>query len=76
MEHHSNNTEPERDRLVPFPEALSMLGVSKSTAYRMLARHGLPEPVKIGSRTFFSERELLGWIAEKLASRSQEGRNV
>lgn len=62
----------ERDRLVSFTEALAVIGVSRSTAYRLIAEDALPRPVKIGALTFFSERELQGWISEKLAARNEE----
>lgn len=59
-----------RDRLIPFPEALATLGISKSNAYRLLERDALPRPIKIGARTFFSDQELQAWIAQKLAMRA------
>ncbi len=58
------------DRLVRFAEGLALLGISKSTAYRLIERGDLPQPVKVGSLTFFSARELQDWIAEKLTERS------
>ncbi|MBS8225735.1 helix-turn-helix transcriptional regulator [Vannielia litorea] len=67
---------PEIDRLISFSEALSRIGVSRSTAYRHIADGQMPQPVKIGALTFFSERELQTWIAEKLAARVMRGANV
>jgi excisionase family DNA binding protein len=61
-----------QDRLIKFAEARRTLGLSKSTMYRMLERGDLPCPVKIGALTYFSERELQEWIANKLASRGRE----
>ena len=61
----------ERDRLICFTDALAIIGVSRSTAYRLIANDQLPRPIKIGSLTFFSERELQSWIADKLANRNE-----
>jgi len=62
----------EPDRLIRFTEARETLGLSKSTMYRLIERNALPRPVKIGALTFFSQRELQSWIAEKLAGRGRE----
>jgi predicted DNA-binding transcriptional regulator AlpA len=72
MKTHHETTQAVRDRLVTFQEALATLGISKSNAYRLLEQGALPRPIKIGKRTFFSERELQGWIASKLAGRGRE----
>lgn len=71
MEKHPETASVARDRLISLPEALATLGISKSNAYRLLERDALPRPVKIGTRTFFSEREVQAWIASKLADRGQ-----
>lgn len=63
------------DRLIRFSDGLAMLGLSKSTAYRMIRQGALPRPVKVGAMAFFSERELQDWIAEKLAERNARGFN-
>jgi predicted DNA-binding transcriptional regulator AlpA len=72
MKTHLETTPAVRDRLLTFQEALATLGISKSNAYRLLEQDALPRPVKIGKRTFFSERELQAWIASKLADRGRE----
>lgn len=63
------------DRLIRFSDGLAMLGLSKSTAYRMIHQGALPRTVKIGAMVFFSERELQDWIAEKLTARGLGGSN-
>lgn len=60
------------DRLLRFAEARMILGLSKSTMYRLLERGELPRPIKIGVLTYFSEREVQAWIAGKLAERGRE----
>lgn len=60
------------DRLLRFAEARRTLGLSKSTMYRLLERGELPRPIKIGVLTYFSEREVQTWIANKLAARGRE----
>ena len=72
MEKHFETTPAVRDRLLNFQEALETLGISRSTAYRLLEQNALPRPIKVGKRTFFSERELQTWIANKLAGRGRE----
>lgn len=67
------STQANVDRLVRFADGVAMLGLSKSTAYRMLQEDALPKSLKIGALTFFSERELQAWIAEKLAARDAGG---
>ena len=68
----TTQTPPDTDRLLPFTHARSVVGLSRSKIYELLAEKQFPAPVKIGSRCYFSERELLEWIAEKLAERDQE----
>jgi len=63
--------ETRHDRLLTFGEARATIGLSKSTVYRLLEQDALPRPIKIGKRTLFSERELQGWIASKLAGRGR-----
>lgn len=63
------------DRMVRFSEGLTLLGVSKSTAYRMIERGDLPQPVKVGSLAFFSARELQNWIVQKLTERDAGASN-
>lgn len=70
---HHQMSEPTNDRMVSFSDALKIIGISRSTAYRLIKQGLLPEPVKIGALTFFSERELQTWIAEKLAARGAGG---
>lgn len=72
METHLETPPAVRDRLLSLQEALATLGISRSTCYRLLEQNALPRPIKIGKRTFFSERELQGWIANKLAGRGRE----
>ena len=71
MERHHEMTSAVGDRLLSLQEAIATLGISRSTCYRLLEQNALPCPVKIGKRTFFSERELQTWIASKLASRGR-----
>lgn len=61
------------DRLVPISTAQQQLGVSRSKLYQLLGEGDLPRPVKIGRRTFFSERELQVWISARLGARTEGG---
>ncbi|MCE5972606.1 AlpA family phage regulatory protein [Sinirhodobacter sp. WL0062] len=73
MSRHQNPEALARDRLVSFTGALKIIGISRSTAYRLIADKTLPQPIKLGALTFFSERELQTWIADRLASRGAGG---
>jgi predicted DNA-binding transcriptional regulator AlpA len=69
MFYHSNEATAAHDRLIPLGEVVATLRISRSTAYRLIEAKKMPQPVKIGARTFFSERELQSWIAGKLDAR-------
>lgn len=60
-----------RDRLLSLPETLDVVGISRSTAYRLLAQGLMPAPIKIGALNFFSELELQAWISQKLEARNE-----
>ena len=64
---------PIADRLVPLGTAQAHLGVSRSQLYRMIEAGTVPRPVKVGRRTYFSDRELQDWIAARLESRQTGG---
>ena len=61
------------DRLITLSAAHQQLGISRSKLYKMLEGDEIPRPIKIGRRAFFSERELQGWIADRLAMRANGG---
>jgi prophage regulatory protein len=70
MANNADNAAPAIDRLLTIAAARRQLGVSRSKLYQLLADDDLPEPVKIGRRRYFSERELQAWIADRLATRT------
>lgn len=80
MTHHSTDERPtagsNTDRLLTFNDTLKVLGMSRSSAYRLLSQNALPRPIKIGALNFFSEREIQAWIADHLAKRDQGGEHV
>lgn len=59
------------DRLVRFAAALSLTGVSRSKAYRLIADGCFPRPTKVGRTNLFSERELQDWVAHQLHAREE-----
>jgi prophage regulatory protein len=68
--------EPTNDRLIRLPEVMVRTGLSRSAVYDRLRagspRHdpSFPRPVTLGQRTVaFSEQELNGWMAARLAAR-------
>lgn len=58
------------DHFLRFPLALELAGISRSQAYVLIERGEFPTPVKIGRNNYFSHRELLAWIDEKLQTRA------
>lgn len=72
---HRENLEPINDRLISFADVLKLIGISRSSVYRLIQKGALPKPVKIGALTFFSERELQAWITAKLAARDEGERH-
>jgi prophage regulatory protein len=65
----------EPDRLISIAGTQQLLSVSRSKLYLMLEAGEIPRPVKLGRRTFFSEREIQSWIQEKLAGRQPSARH-
>jgi predicted DNA-binding transcriptional regulator AlpA len=58
------------DRLLTFAKTRTLVGLSRSKIYLLLAEHGFPTPVKIGRNNYFSELELQAWITEQLSARA------
>ena len=60
-------------RLIRLPEALEKTGLSRTRLYVLIAKGEFPQPVKIGGENgraiAFSEAEVDGWIAARLAAR-------
>jgi predicted DNA-binding transcriptional regulator AlpA len=61
------------DRLITLTQARERLGISRSKLYLMLGEDALPQPVKIGRRCYFSEREIEAYIEALLAQRAAAG---
>ena len=52
------------DRLIRLPELLSLVGVSRATAYRYLASGKLPAPIRLSSRCVAWKASTINeWIA-------------
>jgi predicted DNA-binding transcriptional regulator AlpA len=62
------------DRLLTFAKTRTLVGLSRSKIYLLMAASDFPTPVKIGRNNYFSERELQSWIRAKLVAR-EAGRN-
>ena len=69
------NTEAARtvtasDRLISLPDVRARAAnISRTTVWRLVRDGEFPQPVNIGGRTVFSEREVNDWIAKRLESR-------
>jgi len=71
--HTNDATAQSADRLIPFSSARSLVGLSRSKIYLLMAENDFPAPVKIGRNNYFSVRELQAWIVERLAARKADG---
>lgn len=68
MTNQIQNEDPS-DRLLRFHEALSLVGISRSQAYKLLEANDFPTPVKIGRNNYFSKHEIEMWIEDRLHAR-------
>ena len=57
-------------RLISIPEVSRLTSLKKSAIYDLAAKGEL-EPVKLGSRTTFLEREVIDWINSKVEQSRQ-----
>jgi prophage regulatory protein len=57
-------------QLIPLPEVLERLGISRPTLYRYVAAGTFPKPIKIGPMSRWLQSEVEDWIAERIAERS------
>ena len=53
-------------RLLPLPEVLHLLGLGRSTFYKMVHEGHFPKPVYIGSRRVgWPRRVVVAWIKQR-----------
>jgi predicted DNA-binding transcriptional regulator AlpA len=65
-------THPPTDRLIGVPIVRDRLGrICRSTLWRLVQRGEVPPPVRLGTRSLWSEREIDAIIARRLAERGQ-----
>lgn len=69
MDHITANA-PE-DRLLPFSDALKLVGISRSQVYLLQMRGDFPGATKIGRNNYYSERELRAWVQAQLDARGK-----
>jgi len=64
----------ESDSLVPLADVESIVGLKKTTLYKMIHGRTFPSPIKIGAAARWSRREVSAWIeAQKAAARATAG---
>lgn len=63
-------TNQTQDRLVSVRDTARILGCSVATVWRRVQDGIIPQPIKIGGITRWSELELLAFIADAKANRS------
>ncbi|MEQ1782941.1 MAG: AlpA family phage regulatory protein [Hyphomonadaceae bacterium] len=59
------------DRLIKLGRVKRITGLGKTTIYLLEKRKEFPRRVKIGSSTFWYEREVKAWIRKLLAERDR-----
>ncbi len=57
------------DTLVRLPEVETVAGLRRSHIYKLIGENDFPRPIKIGSASRWSLREVQQWIADKLSER-------
>ena len=66
----------QQERLLKVVEVARLLGVSVSTVWRHVANGSLPEPVRFGGVTRWSETELVDHLDELKADRVAVGQDA
>jgi predicted DNA-binding transcriptional regulator AlpA len=67
-----NQLAPSADALLTRRQVLARIGMGRTWLREaVLARH-FPQPVRIGARVLWVEREVATWIAERVAERVAE----
>lgn len=57
-------------RLLPFPELIQKTSLHKTKLYELI-NAGELQPIKLGRKTVFSEREVNQWIESQIAKAAQ-----
>jgi prophage regulatory protein len=57
------------DTLVRLPEVETVSGLRRSHLYKLISENEFPRPIKIGTASRWSLREVQRWIADKLSKR-------
>ena len=65
----SHNSPSSPDELIRLPQVEAMAGAKRSRIYEMISAGTFPKPVKIGTASRWSFREIQQWVSERLAER-------
>lgn len=60
------NESKQSNRLIDIPEVSYKIALKKTKIYELI-KNGELHPIKIGSKTVFSEKEIQNWIAARVA---------
>jgi len=58
-------------RLIKIDTVCAIVGVSRATVYRLIKSDEFPGPVKIGAASLWVEREVIGWVDERIKAREK-----
>lgn len=59
-----------RNRFIDLPETSYQMAIKKTKIYELIKK-GEIHPIKIGSKTVFSEQEIQDWIAARIAEHTK-----
>jgi prophage regulatory protein len=66
----------ERDRLIALNEVMHLVGLRRTSIYKMIGEQRFPRPVKIGERTSrWIEREIRAWQLAQISLRDDGAHN-
>lgn len=60
---------PVQNRLIHRDDAQKRVGLGKTSLYERIAAGDFPQPVRLGRRIAFVEKEIDEWIAQRMAER-------
>lgn len=69
MEVSSATPDAQGVRLIPLGEVIKLTGRGRSRIYAAVAAREFPQPIKDGTSSRWLEREVLAWIAARVAER-------
>lgn len=64
---------PQAERLLRLPQVLSIVGLSTSRLYELIAGGEFTSPVKVGRTSLWPASEVHAWVARQVAASRRKG---